>query len=107
MTRNGGEASGGTGEALLARIMQRMNESGGFPALDHSVAQIVEALEVGEEDTTPLVNAVLADVSLTQKVLRLANSAMYAPIGRSVSTVSHALMVLGFEAVGHLALGSS
>ncbi len=105
MTRNGGEASGGTGEALLARIMQRMNESGGFPALDHSVAQIVEALEVGEEDTTPLVNAVLADVSLTQKVLRLANSAMYAPIGRSVSTVSHALMVLGFEAVGHLALG--
>ncbi|MCU0933269.1 MAG: HDOD domain-containing protein [Thiobacillaceae bacterium] len=82
-----------------------MNESGGFPALDHSVARIVEALEIGEEDTSPLVEAVLADVSLTQKVLRLANSAMYAPIGGSVSTVSHAMKVLGFEAVGHLALG--
>lgn len=92
-------------ESLPARILRRMNESGGFPALDHSVAQIVEALEIGEEDTTPLINAVLADVSLTQKVLRLANSAMYAPIGRGVSTVSHALSVLGFEAVGHLALG--
>jgi HD-like signal output (HDOD) protein len=95
----------GESEVLLARIMRRMNEGGGFPALDHSVAQIVEALEVGEVDTMPLVNAVLADVSLTQKVLRLANSAMYAPIGRNVSTVSHAMHVLGFEAVGHLALG--
>ena len=92
-------------DALVAGILQRMNESGGFPALDHSVARIVEAIEMGEMDTTPLVNAVLADVSLTQKVLRLANSAMYAPIGRSVSTISHAMMVLGFEAVGHLALG--
>ena len=98
-------ATSGAGELLLQRILRRMNESGGFPALDHSVARIVEALELGEEDTTPLVNAVLADVSLTQKVLRLANSAMYAPMGRNVSTVSHALMVLGFEAVGHLALG--
>lgn len=95
----------GGAEDLLARILKRMNEGGGFPALDQSVARIVEALEVGEVDTTPLVNAVLADVSLTQKVLRLANSAMYAPIGRNVSTVSHALHVLGFEAVGHLALG--
>ncbi len=92
-------------DSLPERIMRRMGESGGFPALDHSVATIVEALELGAEDTTPLVNAVLADVSLTQKVLRLANSAMYAPIGSSVSTVSHAVHVLGFEAVGHLALG--
>jgi len=93
------------GEAVPARILRRMNESGGFPALDHSVARIVDALEVGDEDTGPLVEAVLADVSLTQKVLRLANSAMYAPIGGGVSTVSHAMRVLGFQAVGHLALG--
>lgn len=99
------EAIPGTQESLPERIIRRMGESGGFPALDHSVAMIVEALELGQEDTTPLVNAVLADVSLTQKVLRLANSAMYAPIGSSVSTVSHAVHVLGFEAVGHLALG--
>lgn len=95
-----------TDQALLARVIERMNASGGFPALEHSVARIIEALEVGAEDTAPLVDAVLADVSLTQKVLRLANSAMYAPIGGSVATISHAVMVLGFEAVGHLALGA-
>lgn len=92
-------------DELLAGVLQRMNESGGFPALDHSVARIVDALERGDQDTTPLIDAVLADVSLTQKVLRLANSAMYAPIGRNVTTVSQAMNVLGFEAVGHLALG--
>lgn len=93
-------------QALLDRLVQRMNEAGGFPALDHSVAVIVDALEKGEEDTTPLINAVLADLSLTQKVLRLANSAMYAAISRDVSTVSHAVTVLGLEAVAHLALGA-
>lgn len=100
MTRPAADA-----DALLAGILKRMNESGGFPALDLSVARIVDALERSEDDITPLVDAVLADVSLTQKVLRLANSAMYAPIGRSVATVSHAMSVLGYEAVGHLALG--
>lgn len=96
---------GGDAAAVTARIMQRMGEGGGFPALDQSVATIMDALERSVDDTTPLVDAVLADVSLTQKVLRLANSAMYAPIGQGVATVSHAVQVLGYEAVGHLALG--
>lgn len=107
MNREGGIGAGDAGnpEALTARILRRMGESGGFPALDRSVAVIVEAMERSVEDTSPLVDAVLEDVSLTQKVLRLANSAMYAPISSSVSTVSQAVHVLGFQAVGHLALG--
>jgi len=105
---NGGGTGAGSPsdpQVLTARILQRMGESGGFPALDRSVATIVEAMERSVVDTKPLVDAVLGDVSLTQKVLRLANSAMYAPISSSVSTVTQAVHVLGFEAVGHLALG--
>lgn len=90
---------------LVETLVQRMDAGGGFPVLSRAVGQIVEALEAGVDDTTVLARAVLADVSLTQKVLRLANSAMYAPIGREVATVSQALMVLGYEAVGYLALG--
>lgn len=90
---------------LVETVIQRMDASGGFPALTRAVSQIVEALEDGGEDITALTSVVLADLSLTQKVLRLANSAMYAPISRNISTVSHALMVLGYEAVGYLALG--
>jgi len=90
---------------LVETLVQRMDAGGGFPVLSRAVGQIVEALEAGVDDTTVLARAVLADVSLTQKVLRLANSAMYAPIGSEVATVSQALMVLGYEAVGYLALG--
>jgi HD-like signal output (HDOD) protein len=90
---------------LVETVVQRMDASGGFPALTRAVSQIVEALEGGVDDITALTSVVLADLSLTQKVLRLANSAMYAPISRNISTVSHALMVLGYEAVGYLALG--
>jgi HD-like signal output (HDOD) protein len=48
---------------------------------------------------------VLSDFALTQKVLRLANSAMYMAFGGNITTVSRALMVLGMDAVGHLVVG--
>jgi HD-like signal output (HDOD) protein len=38
-------------------------------------------------------------------VLRLANSGMYSAFGQHVNTVSKAVLVLGTEAIGHLALG--
>jgi HD-like signal output (HDOD) protein len=91
---------------VLDRVMRRMSGSGGFPALAQSVTEIVQALDACAQDDAALTRAILSDLSLTQKVLKLANSAMYAPIGRNVSTVSHALTILGYEAVGHLALGA-
>lgn len=92
-------------EDLVETVLRRMDEGGGFPALTQAVSQIVEALDAGVDDPAVLAGVVLQDLSLTQKVLRLANSAMYAPIGKNIATVSHALLVLGYEAVGFLALG--
>jgi hypothetical protein len=48
---------------------------------------------------------VLSDPVLTQKVLRLANSGMYSAFGQRINTVSKVILVLGTEAIGHLALG--
>jgi HD-like signal output (HDOD) protein len=52
-----------------------------------------------------MARTVLSDPGLTQKVLRLANSPMYAVFGRDINTVSKAVVVLGTDAIGHLALG--
>src|ERR1700730_15257697 len=52
-----------------------------------------------------LVQVVLSDFGLTQKVLRLANSAMYISFGGNITTVTRALMVLGMDSVGHLVVG--
>jgi HD-like signal output (HDOD) protein len=58
-----------------------------------------------DERDFSMTQTVLSDPVLTQKVLRLANSPMYSAFGQRITTVSKALLVLGTEAIGHLALG--
>lgn len=86
-------------------LWAKMIEHGDFPTLTHSIHHIVSAVQSNTDHLEKLVAAVISDFSLTQKVLRLANSAMYAPFGGNVTTVSRAVLVLGQETVGHLALG--
>jgi HD-like signal output (HDOD) protein len=82
-----------------------MNERGDFPMLSQSLRTTMAAVKNDELDFTSLVQVVLSDFALTQKVLRLANSAMYMAFGGNITTVSRALMVLGMDAVGHLVVG--
>jgi HD-like signal output (HDOD) protein len=89
----------------LDKIWARFSARGDFPMLSQSVQAAVSAMDTRDFDFTALVNVILSDFALTQKVIRLANSAMYAAFGGNVTTVSRALMILGIEAVGHLAVG--
>jgi HD-like signal output (HDOD) protein len=73
--------------------------------LSQALRTTVSAMSDDDLDFTALVQVVLSDVGLTQKVLRLANSAMYVAFGGNITTVTRALMVLGMDAVGHLVVG--
>ena len=90
---------------LLDRLWARMNERGDFPLLSQSLRTTVAAMTNDDYDFSALVKVVLSDFALTQKVLRLANSAMYLAFGGNITTVTRALMVLGMDAVGHLVVG--
>ncbi|CAG9215785.1 Predicted signal transduction protein [Paraburkholderia tropica] len=90
---------------LLDRLWARMNERGDFPMLSQSLRTTVAAMTNDDYDFSALVKVVLSDFALTQKVLRLANSAMYMAFGGNITTVTRALMVLGMDAVGHLVVG--
>lgn len=92
-------------EEVLDTLWARVAERGDFPTLQSSVRDIVHAMQQEEATTSEMAEAVLSDVTLTQKVIRLANSAMYAPFGGNVTTISQAIIVLGSETVGYLALG--
>ncbi|MBE0621564.1 MAG: HDOD domain-containing protein [Burkholderiales bacterium] len=92
-------------QKIFDTLWNRMAERGDFPTLAHSIGHIVGAVQSQTDHMEKLVSAIISDFSLTQKVLRLANSAMYAPFGGEVTTVSRAVLVLGQETVGHLALG--
>ncbi|WP_175912956.1 HDOD domain-containing protein [Burkholderia metallica] len=91
--------------ALLDKLWARMNERGDFPLLSESLRATMAAMKNDDLDFTALVRVVLSDFALTQKVLRLANSAMYMAFGGNITTVTRALMVLGMDAVGHLVVG--
>jgi HD-like signal output (HDOD) protein len=90
---------------LLDKLWARMSERGDFPMLSQALRTTVSAMNDNDLDFTSLVHVVLSDVGLTQKVLRLANSAMYIAFGGNITTVTRALMVLGMDAVGHLVVG--
>lgn len=92
-------------QKVFDTLWAKMAEQGDFPTLSHSIHHIVTAVQSQTDHLDKLVSAVISDFALTEKVLRLANSAMYAPFGGDITTVSRAVLVLGHETVGHLALG--
>lgn len=91
----------------VARLRASIQVKGPLPGL----ASAVRLMEIAEakrgDNDTDIVKAVLADPSLMQKVLRLANSSMYATFGGYVDNVSRALAILGTETVAHLAFSQT
>lgn len=85
-------------------LWKRMSDKGDFPALSSAVQEIVEAMDDEDHSISVLTSAILSDFALTQKVIRLANSAMYSALGGEITTVTRAALVLGVDAIGHLAL---
>lgn len=92
-------------EETLELLWQRVRQRGDLPGFSKVVNAIVQAMRGEEDREFCMTRTVLSDPALTQRVLRLANSAMYSVFGRKINTVSKAIMVLGIESIGHLALG--
>lgn len=89
---------------FFSLLWKRMSEKGDFPSLSKSVHDLAETMQDEDKSITDVTGAILSDFTLTQKVIRLANSAMYAGIGGEITTVTKAAVVLGFDAISHLAL---
>jgi HD-like signal output (HDOD) protein len=90
-------------EQTLERLRSSIRVNGPLPGLASAVRLIEIAEKTDSRNDDDIVKAVLGDPSLLQKVLRLANSAMYAAFGGYVDTVSRALAILGTDTVAHLA----
>jgi len=95
----GEEGSSGTLEFLL----RRMRHKSDFPALSGSVVRIQSISSSDKESVASLTNEILKDVALTNKLLRLVNTAHYAR-GGTISTVSRAVTLVGFNGIRNMAL---
>ncbi|UCV05391.1 serine/threonine protein kinase [Dechloromonas denitrificans] len=92
-------------QSTLDFLLRRIRHKSDFPALSESVSAINKIANSETESINKLSNSILKDFALTNKLLRLVNSAYFRPAGGgSISTVSRAVIVLGFEAVRNIAI---
>jgi HD-like signal output (HDOD) protein len=105
MTKLAKPAAAISADATLALLWDRIREKGDMPGFARAIGAILGAMRGEDEHEFDMAQTVLTDPVLTQKVLRLANSGMYSAFGQRVNTVTKAMLVLGTDAIGHLALG--
>lgn len=96
-----------TDEARLTLdyLLRRMRFKSDFPALSTSVSRIQALSESEHESLQTLCDEILQDVALTNKLLKVVNTAHYRRAGADpISTVSRAVLLLGVAGVRNLAL---
>ncbi len=103
-TEAAGAAAAGRG-AVVDFLLRKMARKPDFPAVSQLIAEINRKSGRPEsDDVNELSNVILKDYALTSKLLRLVNSAVYGQYGGSISTVSRAVLILGFDAIRVAAL---
>jgi len=91
--------------SMLQFLLDRIRHQNDFPALAESIATINRIASSEEESLASLSNLILKDFALTNKLLKLVNSAFFAQFGGgNISTVSRAVALLGFDTVKNVAL---
>ena len=97
--------AGPVGHGTLEFLLRRMRHKSDFPALSDSVVRIQRVASSDTESLASLAAEVLKDVALTNKLLRVVNSAHFGlAAGGSISTVSRAAALIGFAGIRNLAL---
>lgn len=92
-----------TAPANLDAWVRRLGDEE-FPLFAHTARTIAS---ISASDDTPageLAQVILRDNTMTARVLKMANSAYYNPGGVRISTVSRAIVILGFNTVRSIAL---
>lgn len=93
-----------SGSATLDFLLRRMRHTSDFPALSQAICSINKIADSDGERLQALSAVVLKDFALTNKLLRLVNSATFGQFGGGISTISRAVIILGFDTVRSLAV---
>src|SRR5947207_11838232 len=88
------------------KLLQRIKQCPSLPSLPSIAMQVLDLAQKADVDIGEIAKIISKDPALSGKILRTVNSSFY---GRSqhVSTISHALVILGLQSVKTLVLGFS
>ncbi|MET0067702.1 MAG: HDOD domain-containing protein [Candidatus Thiodiazotropha sp.] len=84
-------------------LLRRMKRKSDFPALSQSVRSINAMTNVSDKDVNQMAGVIVKDFALTNKILKVVNSAFYGRFSGRIGTVSRAVVVLGTQAIRSLA----
>lgn len=100
----GAEASETPTNATLEFLLRRMRRTSDFPAMSEQILRVQNLTSSESESITGLTNEILKDVALTNKVLRIVNSAHFSHVGAGhINTVSRAVSLIGFAGIRNVA----
>lgn len=99
-----GSVVGGNPSGTLEFLLRRMRHKSDFPALSDSIMRIQRVADSENESLGSLSGEILKDVALTNKLLRLVNTAQYSGVGRNIGTVSRAVALIGFSGIRNMAM---
>lgn len=106
-TTGSGDAAGGDppaeGALGLRGWVERLNRQG-MPVFAGTARDLARISASEGSSAAELARVVLQDAGMTARVLRVANSPLYNPGGHRISTISRAVVVLGFDAVRSICL---
>jgi eukaryotic-like serine/threonine-protein kinase len=97
-------SSDAEGSATLQFLLRRMRHKSDFPALSAAVGRIQQLSQSENETLQGLAQAVMQDVALTHKLLRLVNTVHYQRADGGIQSVARAVALVGFAGVRNLAL---
>src|SRR5881227_3036375 len=88
------------------KLLQRIKQCPSLPSLPSIAMQVLDLAQKTDVDITEIARTISKDPALSTKILRTVNSSFYAR-SQHVSTISHALVILGLQSVKTLVLGFS
>jgi len=91
-------------QSTVEFLLRRMRHKSDFPALSKTISDINNIVSSEQDGADKLSRVILKDFALTNKLLKIVNTAVYAQFGNTVSTISRAVVILGFEAIRNAAI---
>jgi len=95
----------GENTSLREKALQIMEGFNDLPSMPQVITRVREISEDPKSSAADLANIILSDHSLTTRILRIANSAFYGQFSGKVSTITQAIILLGFNAVRNTVMG--
>ncbi len=91
-------------DAAITFMMRKIKRQQDFPALSESLVKINSLVSRDDTHAQELANVIATDFALTNKILKLVNSAYYRGSKPEIKTISQAVLMLGFDEIRSIAM---